>query len=55
VLADFADYRVAQAAAAKAYQDPTKWNRMSLWNISGAGRFAADRAVQEYAENIWKA
>ena len=22
-------------------------------NIAGAGRFAADRAVNEYAENIW--
>ena len=22
-------------------------------NISGAGRFAADRAIREYADNIW--
>jgi starch phosphorylase len=26
---------------------------MSLINIAKAGRFSADRAVQEYAENIW--
>ena len=26
---------------------------MSLMNISKAGFFAADRAVQEYAERIW--
>jgi glucan phosphorylase len=28
---------------------------MSLMNISGAGRFAADRAINEYAANIWDA
>lgn len=26
---------------------------MSLMNISGAGIFSADRAITEYAENIW--
>jgi len=55
VLADFADYRAAQHIAAKAYQDPVHWNKMSLQNIAQAGRFAADRAVAEYAENIWQA
>ncbi|MDR1928425.1 MAG: glycogen/starch/alpha-glucan phosphorylase [Oscillospiraceae bacterium] len=54
VLADFADYRFAQQAAGELWQDKAKWNRMSLMNIAGAGRFAADRAVLEYAENIWK-
>ena len=54
VLADFEDYCRAQTEASKAWLDRDKWNRMSLMNISGAGRFAADRAVKEYAENIWK-
>ncbi|MCL2298803.1 MAG: glycogen/starch/alpha-glucan phosphorylase [Firmicutes bacterium] len=53
VLADFADYRFARQTAAALYRDPRQWNRMSLMNISGAGRFAADRAVLEYANNIW--
>jgi starch phosphorylase len=26
---------------------------MSLINISEAGRFAADRSIKEYAEDIW--
>ena len=26
---------------------------MSLMNISGAGIFSADRAIHEYADNIW--
>ena len=28
---------------------------MALVNIAGAGRFAADRAIHEYAQNIWGA
>jgi len=54
VLADFADYRFAQQTAAELYRQPALWNRMSLMNIAGSGRFAADRAVREYAERIWK-
>ena len=53
VLADFADYRQAQIKAEELWKDRETWNRMSLMNISGAGRFAADRAINEYAANIW--
>lgn len=53
VLADFADYKRAQSDAEKMFTDKDKWNKMMLMNIAGAGRFAADRAVNEYAENIW--
>ena len=55
VLADFEDYRRAHNRAVELYGDEAKWSRMSLMNISGAGRFAADRAVNEYAKNIWNA
>ncbi|MDR0531603.1 MAG: glycogen/starch/alpha-glucan phosphorylase [Oscillospiraceae bacterium] len=54
VLADFSDYRFAQQTAAALYKDAALWNRMSLMNIAGAGRFAADRAVGEYAQRIWQ-
>lgn len=53
VLADFADYRRAQKLAVETFKDRTVWNRMSLMNISGAGRFAADRAINDYARDIW--
>ncbi len=53
VLADFADYRQAQQKIDEMWKDRKKWNQMSLMNISGAGRFAADRAINEYAANIW--
>ena len=36
-----------------AYADKDAWNRMSLINIARSGIFAADRAVAEYADNIW--
>lgn len=53
VLADFDSYRQAQRYSTECYNDKMKWARMSLNNIAGAGIFSADRAVREYAENIW--
>ncbi len=53
VLADFADYQRAQKKVQETFRDKKKWNRMSLMNIALSGRFAADRAINEYAENIW--
>ncbi|MBQ6873465.1 MAG: glycogen/starch/alpha-glucan phosphorylase [Clostridia bacterium] len=55
VLADFADYRNAQRKLDEIYTDKDRFNRMSLLNTAGAGRFAADRAINEYAANIWNA
>ncbi|MDD7428251.1 MAG: glycogen/starch/alpha-glucan phosphorylase, partial [Oscillospiraceae bacterium] len=54
VLADFDAYQIAQQYVSECYKDRDKWNRMSLHNIAGAGIFSADRAVDEYARNIWK-
>jgi len=53
VLADFADYQRAQAFSSEKYKDTTAWNKMSLNNIAGAGIFSADRAVEDYARDIW--
>lgn len=52
-LADFNSYRKAEFEAAETYKDRTKWNKMSLANIAGAGIFSADRAVMDYAREIW--
>lgn len=53
-MADFGDYSATQQKLAKLYsEDKMLWNHKSLINIAAAGRFAADRAVKEYAENIW--
>ena len=52
-LADFDSYMLAHDHALEAYADKKRWNRMSLMNIASAGKFAADRSIEEYAKNIW--
>ncbi len=52
-LADFDSYYHVHERALTDYADPMVWNRKSLINIAAAGRFAADRSIREYAENIW--
>ena len=54
-LADFEDYRKAQQLASEGYTDTLSWNKKSLINIARASLFSADRAVKEYADNIWRA
>lgn len=53
VLADFVSYRQAQKKIDEVWRDRERWNKMSLMNIAGAGRFAADRAINDYARDIW--
>jgi starch phosphorylase len=53
VLADFADYRNIQKKAEEIWQDKDRWTKMSLNNIAGAGVFAADRSINDYARDIW--
>ncbi len=53
ILADFADYVRAQETAANAYRSKEDFARMSLVNIAKAGIFSSDRAVKEYADDIW--
>jgi starch phosphorylase len=54
VLADFDAYQTARMYLEECYKNPAKWNKMSLHNIAGSGIFAADRAVEDYARDIWK-
>lgn len=53
VLADFASYREAQNKVSALYKNPSVWYKMSAINIANAGYFASDRAILEYAQNIW--
>ena len=53
LLADLKDYCRAQDLVDATYRDAKKWNRMSLVNIARSGRFSSDRAVMEYAKDIW--
>lgn len=53
VMADFADYQRTQQRAAEVYKNQEQWLKMSLMNIANAGCFSADRAIRDYANNIW--
>ena len=53
LLADFASYCEAERRMMETYLDQRRWNQMSLHNIARSGVFAADRAIAEYADNIW--
>ncbi len=53
VMADFADYRRAVAELSEIYRDTQRFAQMSLCNIAGSGVFSADRAVLDYARDIW--
>jgi starch phosphorylase len=53
LLADFQDYRRAHQALYQRLADPMAAAKISLVNIAESGVFAADRAVQEYADHIW--
>ena len=52
-LADFHSYLETKARIDADYLDKKKWAQMSLRNVAASGFFAADRAVKEYADNIW--
>ncbi|MDP4133093.1 MAG: glycogen/starch/alpha-glucan phosphorylase [Bacillota bacterium] len=52
-LADFDDYVRAQNEVSKVYKDKDHFTKMSLVNIAKSGIFSSDRAIKEYADNIW--
>ena len=53
VIADFRSYADTQERLYKCISDPSEMGRLSLMNIAKSGYFAADRAIDEYARNIW--
>ncbi len=53
VLADFALYIACQEKVSETYKNEDEWNRMAVLNVARSGKFSSDRAIREYAENIW--
>ena len=54
VLRDFDSYDQQRKNLMRTYRtDPDRWQRMSLVNIAQSGYFCADRAIHEYARDIW--
>ncbi len=53
VLGDFNTYREARLQANTDYATGDTFAKKGLLNIAAAGFFSADRAVEQYAEEIW--
>ena len=52
-LADFDAYCFTHHKVLKDYENRAAWAKRSLYNIAFSGRFAADRAINQYASDIW--
>ena len=53
LLADFVSYCDAGRRMIDTYGHRERWNQISLHNIARSGGFAADRAIRDYARDIW--
>ncbi|SED05009.1 glycogen phosphorylase [Rhizobiales bacterium GAS188] len=54
VTADFAAYMRTQRKVAALWRDtPRLWQRSAVLNTANAGWFTSDRAIRQYAEEIW--
>jgi glycogen phosphorylase len=54
-LADLQPYLLADQRLIETYQTPDAWTRKAILNIAASGRFSSDRAIAQYAREIWKA
>ena len=52
-LADLRPYLEADGRLVELYRDQEAWSRKAILNVAGSGRFSSDRAVAEYAAEIW--
>ena len=53
LLADFKAYIECQQKVSKAYLDKETWTKKSILNSANMGKFSSDRAIREYADEIW--
>jgi len=54
LLADFRSYVDCQDSVSKAFEAKERWAKMSILNTAHSGKFSSDRAIREYAAEIWK-
>lgn len=55
LLADYASYIEAQDRVGHLYQNQDEWTRMAILNVANMAKFSSDRAISDYAKNIWHA
>ena len=53
LLADLEAFNDTMHQIEKDYLDKDKWNKMAIKNVARIGYFSSDRAVMDYANNIW--
>lgn len=53
VLADYESYMATQRQVDTLYRQTIRWDTKAIANVAGVGYFSADRAISEYARNIW--
>lgn len=53
ILADFASFMEVSDKIDELYKKPHEWAKKAIINIARMGKFSADRAIREYAEEIW--
>jgi starch phosphorylase len=52
-LADLEPYLRTQQQAAQTYSNSTVWTQKAILNAARVGKFSSDRAIREYARDIW--
>ncbi|MEI9963359.1 MAG: glycogen/starch/alpha-glucan phosphorylase [Caulobacteraceae bacterium] len=53
VLPDFDAYAKKQREVGDKFLDKKAWRRSAMLNVAHVGWFSSDRAIREYAEDIW--
>ena len=53
-LADLPSYLAADKRLCQLYADSDGWVRKAILNVAGSGKFSSDRAIAQYAGEIWK-
>lgn len=54
VCADYRAYLACQDEVDAQYRDSEQWTRKSIFNVARVGHFSSDRAIREYASQIWR-
>jgi glycogen phosphorylase len=54
-LADLGSYLDADARLCRLYEDRPAWAQKAILNVAASGKFSSDRAIAEYAAEIWGA
>ncbi len=53
LFADFEAYVKCQSVVSQNFTNVEDWTRKSILNVANTGKFSSDRAIGEYAKDIW--